>query len=329
MPVHSYFILHTSTLCVFASLLSGCASDGEEGTITGRKITSIAPLDDSIEEMRRGASPGTLSDNGLEVRTWLVGDRVDLIAPAMTDLAAPAPLDERLLRSLEQNGMRLHRIPLRDLAALQEAVGGASYDEQVSFGQVFDWRALFTRSLNGVSRGVAIDGRVRSLAGGEIALLARAWTMKTEDGPRVQFELAPYYIEPHQNLRDILASDTASPFYSGEAEPGDVFRSMVVRTGLEDGYAYVLTCESPAIDWRAVAREDPSAVQPAAPPPPPDTIGDVRGTRGPAESFGPEIAGPSTLGELLMRGEDRGVRLMIILIPHVPAALFPPASRIE
>lgn len=273
--------------------------------------------------MRRGPSPGSLSDNGLEVRAWLVADDAALIGRGLNDLGAPAPVDDRLLASLASNGMRLYRLPLRDLPALQEAIGPASHDRQESFGQVFDWRELFTRPLNGATRGVAIDGRVRSLPGGAVSLLVRAWTMKTEEGPRVAFELVPYYLQSGSDPRQVLNPDPRSNLLGERPEPGEVFRSLVVRTQLESGWAYVLTCEAPQIDWRNVRPRQP---QPASNQDASNASGDggVRGTIGPGD-FGPASAGPATLGELLMRGEEgSGVRLILILIPHIPSALFPP-----
>jgi len=317
--------LFASSLAFVTSLLGGgCASDAGEGTIVDRKTTSIAPLTESLDAMRRGASPGSLSDNGLEVRAWLVGDDAALVGKALTDLGAAAPIDDRLQASLAANGMRLYRLPVRDLPALQDAVGPVSHDRQESFGQVFDWRELFTRSLKGATRGVAIDGRVRSLPGGAVSLLVRAWTMKTEEGPRVQFEMVPYYLEANTSLRQILNPEPQEPLLGERPEPGEVFRSVVVRMGLEDGWAYVLTCEAPEIDWRNVRQRGaarPSNQEASNP----SGDGAVRGTIGPSD-FGPESAGPATLGELLMRGEEgSGVRLMLILVPHIPSALFPPS----
>jgi hypothetical protein len=307
---------------VIAGLCGGCASDASNGEIVDRNIT-IAPLDESLELMTSRASPGALSDNGLEVRAWVIPDDSAVIGQAMTDLGEPAPIDANVLGALEQNGMRLYRMPLLSLPALQDVVGPATHDRQESFGQVFDWRELFTRPLNGVTRGVAIDGRVRPLPGGAVSLLIRAWTMKTEEGPRVHFEMSPYYVASNASLRQILSANAGPSMLAERPEPGEVFRSMVLRTDLENGFAYMLTCESPEVNWadprsraRATRENDSAHVS--------SGDGSMRGTIGPAD-FGPASSGPSTLGELLMDGEEgSGVRLIIVLIPHVPAALFPP-----
>lgn len=299
------------------TLALSCASgqknekpDPAGGSNGGR--TSGGSLADSVASAG-GASVGavSISDNGLEVKMWIVGDDPSVVGPAFLSMGEPLPLAPDRLERLRQNGLRLARVPLESLGDLRNALGGASIDQKWWFGQVFEWREVFRRGLGGETRGVAIDGRVRPFGGGEFTLLIRAWTMMTEDGPRMQFDLSPAFSRNEgAPIRRLL-----------DEKPGvEAFPSVHVSLRLEPGYAYVLTGESPGADWARLAerRTDAGSVSPPA-------GGGVRGSVGPPDVLGPDSAGPATLGETLLRGSGPASnRLVIVFIPHIPATLFPP-----
>jgi len=302
-------------LLTAACALTGChAGNGEDSAMGGaNESTGLAGSFDrfDIESVR----PGTLSDNGLEVRAWIVQDDSARIASSLVTLGEEAPLAESSRATLERNGLRLWRVPAGHIEDLRDGFGGSSIAKQSWLGQVTEWSDLHERSLGAGTRGVSIEGEVRRFRSGSFVLLVRAWTMNTEDGPRIQFQMIPFYADADAGgVRRILSQDDRA---------GESFPSLLVETGFESGFAYVLTCERPEVDWRVVA--DRAAA--------PESFGgsltmpqggDVRGSVGPPGQFGPDIGGPWTIGEALLRGDsDVGARGVILLIPHIPTGLYP------
>lgn len=305
------FLLSTTLALSCASTSKdsgGTAGGGSSGSRSGG-----GTLADAVAAGGAGASVGAVSfsDNGLEVKMWIVGDDPAVVGPAFTSLGEPLSLPPPRLERLRENGFRMARVPLVNLPELRRLLGGASIDQKWWFGQVFEWREVFRRGMGGETRGVAVDGRVRPFGGGEFTLLIRAWTTKTEDGPRLQFDLVPAFTRNEgAPIRRLL-----------DEKPGvEAFGLLHVGLRLEPGYAYVITGESPGADWTRLTseRSNPDRVTPPS-------GGGVRGSVGPMDVFGPDSAGPATIGETLLRGnEPVSNRLVIVFIPHIPATLYPP-----
>jgi len=260
-------------------------------------------------EPEDGAAPA--GDNGLEIRQWIVADDSHRLGSAVagfdTGWSDPPPQ----LDMLAANGVRIARILRRDLPALHDAVGGSTLDQTWWHGQVTEWRPIHRRALGTSTRGVVIDGQARRYGGGAFELTLRAWTTQTEDGPRLVLELVPYFAR--------TIAPTVAPIRPDRTPRGEPVDSLAVTLALEAGYAYLVTCESPSFRWQAAP--DQGGTSPTSDS---SDEADVRGSVGHQGAFGPDIAGPVTLGELLFRGEAEGaVRGVLILIPRLPASLFP------
>ncbi|MGI9012947.1 MAG: hypothetical protein ACR2GY_01715 [Phycisphaerales bacterium] len=305
--MHFRAIIPAVALVFLATLAGGCASrssgtgddvGGGTGGGGGSSPSAIA----------------TLKDNGLEARLWVVPDSSLIIGQALTELTRPVDLPDGRDAALFENGFRLHEFDVDLLPDVLAALGGSVNSQEWWYGQVFDWRELWKRQLNMDSRGIAVDGRVRSFAGGGFLLLMRSWTIRTELGPRVQFELAPYY-ENRPGAYRQSQNTVERGVLIAEGPPGEAFPSVAFQMQLEPRRAYILTSESPAMRWAPSGEglDDIAAQPPTAP----------RGSRGP--DVGPRGAAPTTLGEYMLGAETTGTtgRIVIVLIPHLPAALFP------
>ena len=275
--------------------------------------------------LSRESRVGDVSNNGLEIRMWIVPDSPAVVGYAMTEFTDEARIDSGVLDALNENGMRLYELSVHDVEALRSALSGNAREDRSWFGQVFDWRELWQRSLGNSSRGVAIDGRVRSFAGGAFTLLTRSWTIKTLEGPRLHVEIVPYYEDIAGGFRRAMNEQRRGILTTVEP-PGEAFPTISLQVDLEPGRAYVLTSESPSIDW---ASPDVHAGRyEKKPTVDNNAIGQVRGGIGPDGGVGPASFAPTTLGELLLRGEEGSDnRLVIILLPHLPAELFPQELR--
>jgi hypothetical protein len=260
-------------------------------------------------EPEAGAAPA--GDNGLEIRQWIVADDSHRLGSAIVGFDSGWSEPPPQLDALAANGIRMARILRRDLPALHDAVGGSTLDQTWWHGQVTEWRPIHRRALGTSTRGVAIDGQARRYGGGAFELTLRAWTTQTEDGPRLILELVPYFAR--------TLAPTVAPIRPDRAPRGEPVDSLAITFALEAGYAYLITCESPSVRWQAAASDGE-----ASPATDISDAGEVRGSVGPQGAFGPDIAGPVTLGELLFRGEAEGAaRGVLILIPRLPASLFP------
>lgn len=298
---------------LFCAVLFPACQGSETVTPVGAAPTSMPSLAEAIATAQENvASVGAMSDNGLEVRLWIVADRPRELAAAFEANCEEVVAPGRNLDRLHENGFRLYRVPVESLGELRKAVGGATRVEQWWFGQVLRWRTLWSRALGQTSRGIAIDGRVRRFRGGDISLLVRAWTMKTEDGPQLQFEMVPYHSARQGGYRRFTNQRERNPLGS-PLVAGEAFESMAVNLRLDPGYAYVLTCDAEVTARRG--RDLPDRT----------SSGEVRGSVGPRGDFGPLAVGPATLADALLRGEEPAAnRLLVVLIPRVPRVLFPP-----
>ena len=88
---------------------------------------------------------------------------------------------------------------------------------------------------------------------------------------------------------------------------------MALEVQLKPGSAYVLTCESPEVQWPEPGRppraddEDPAAAR------------RERGADSPSpQPPGPGTDTPATIGELLFRGTLPRARGMLVFVPRIP-----------
>lgn len=256
------------------------------------------------------------SENGLEVRKWIVEDNPRLMATAALTHAEPAPISDALADRLRRNGLRFLRVRLHEVESFQAALGGTVLDLKTWYGQVPDWQELHRRTVGEQPRAVGVDGRVRGFVRGSFGFLMRSWTVQTENGPRIVFQLAPAFSREGGPLQRLL---------NQERFEGELFASIAFEHLLEHGYAYILTCEGPSVDW-ARAREAAPAVEPSAPDR--DLSARDRGSVGPLADVGPATIAPMSIGEMLLRGEAAGGnRGVIVLIPRVPEVLYPAELR--
>ena len=186
------------------------------------------------------------TENGLEVRKWLVVDDSQLISAALLSHADRLALDEEQDQHFRRNGFRFLRVPVESMEGLLGAIGGTTLDLSAWHGQIYDWREIDSMPIDPAGEALAVDGRIRRFGRGRLVLLVRGWTMAMEDGPRMCLQLRVVVGRPTGGALRQLLDRTPSE----EALP-----SLDVELGLEAGFAYVLTCESPAVSWEVDAAD--------------------------------------------------------------------------
>lgn len=311
---------------VFAALIvswmAGCAaSNGADGVGADGSPGAVSPL--SLPGARQLAlSRLAHSDNGLEIRKWMVVDDADRIAAAMSAHAEVWSLDSRTQESLKRNGLRMIRVGLADVEPLLVDLGGATLDLTGWQGQAYEWFPLLERRLEAGGQALAVDGKVRRFNSGSLRLVARGWTIPTEDGPRLQLQIAPLFRPQQQAI-----TGSFRPRLGDESPHDEVFESMAMELELESGWAYVLTCESPERQWTQSDGAG-SAVESGGSggnTPSPDET-----RRNESNGLGPEAAAPETAGELILRTEGHPPsRGMLVFLARIPQKLYPPAIGAE
>ncbi|MDY7110358.1 MAG: hypothetical protein SYC29_17145 [Planctomycetota bacterium] len=303
-------IARCTAFCLMISLVpAACAPEGGPTATPGQSGASID-----------GVLPA--AENGLQVRQWRVADDPAVIASALLAHTAGQGLDDRACRRLARNGLRLLRIPADELEALRADLGGTSLNVDSWHGQVCDWRSIVDWPIEATGRALAVDGRVRRFQSGRFRLMIRSWTIPMEDGPYVRLELQGRY-ERSRPAR--LDRPAARPEYEGRELP-----AVALDVLLEAGYAYILTGESPSVEW------EPGA-EGSTPP-----AGDENVTAGPqaddedegevpeGEAIGPAALPPLTIGELLFRPDAAPpTRRLLVFVPRIPDRFFPPELRSE
>ncbi|MHC4414472.1 MAG: hypothetical protein ACYS0G_04230 [Planctomycetota bacterium] len=266
--------------------LGGCAPSHAPGAAGAR---SEAP-----SRTQTGDVLGRLlgAGHGLEVRQWVVADDTVRIATALLEHQDGQGFDAGRAAVLRGNGLRLVRVRADRADALLEALGIASLDLTAWYGQIFEWRELQHQTIGRDGLAVAVDGRVERFGSGRLRLMARSWTVQMEDGLYLNLELLPQFqTAPAAKLNRLLGN---------RGTAGRLLTSVALGAKLEAGFAYVLTGESPSIEWR------PDGVAATAPP------------------IGPRVVGPATVGELLFCGRRQPrTRGMLVFIPKLPAPWTP------
>ena len=291
-------------LLIAAGLLTACEpvvpAAGPSEANDGAPNLRVAP----------GARRLINSDNGLEVRNWVIMERGPRIAAAIASFGQPALVDASADASLRRNGLRLVRIRAGELESLLASLGGASVDATAWHGQVYRWRELVQYPIGPAGMAVAVDGRVRRFEHGTFRLMFRSWTVPMEDGPRLQLQLLGQFDQPQP--------DPFRRFVTDRRVTGEVFHSFAFQIQLEAGFGYALLFESPEIDWsfrpadQLEARAEPGAAE-------------SNGQVSDPEQVGPKADAPPTFGELLLRTDARPPkRRVLVFVPKFPPAAFPP-----
>ena len=250
------------------------------------------------------------SDNGLEVRNWIIIERSPRIAAAIASFGQPAFVDASADASLRRNGLRLVRIRAGELESLLASLGGASVDATTWHGQIYQWRELVQYPIGPAGMAVAVDGRVRRFERGTFRLMFRSWTVPMEDGPRLQLQLLGQFDRPQQ--------EALRRFVTDRRVTGEVFHSFAFQIQLEAGFGYALLYESPDIDWSfGPADQIDVRAEPVA--------AESNGQVSEAPQAGPKADAPPTFGELLLRIDTRPPkRRVLVFVPKFPPQAFPP-----
>jgi len=281
---------------LLAALVAGCGS-GEPGP-AATADTLGGPQSPKVEAVLQRL---VNTDNGLEVRKWLVADDAVAIGTALDRYRAGELLSPQRVASLRRDGLRFVLVRAAQLDDLAAELGLGPVEVGAWHGQVLAWRELQEHHIGPKGTAIAAGGRVRRLGPGRLRLMARSWTVQMEQGPHLYLELLPGYARPQgPRLRRLLGA---------KALQGDVFPSAGLEVLLEPGYACVLVSEAPRVEW-ASADTDP---QPAP------------AEAGPHAAVGPGARAPEALGELLLAcRSEPPMRSMLIFVPRIPARLWQP-----
>jgi hypothetical protein len=280
-------------------------------------------------------------DHGLQVLHWTISVPADELITAFDQSAGRLRVERTLQRRIaaallryqdgqalgeptrarwERNGLRVIRVRLEVLDSLRADLGRLTREFDAWHGQAVEWRSLVEGPIADAGTAVAVDGRVRRYAGGRIHLMLRGWTLLMETGPELYVELASEYRRSRAGpIGQLLGRRNVDR---------DRFASLAVDLELEPGYAYVIASAAPGEEWTADAF-GPGAGE--VTPNDETSTGELeaRSDAGSEESvesgLGPAVTAPLTIGELLLCPETgRPQRELILLVPRIPDALFPP-----
>ncbi|MHC4826368.1 MAG: hypothetical protein ACYTGY_18465 [Planctomycetota bacterium] len=283
---------------LLALALAGCGS-GEPGPTAAPETLEGSRSEEAEAVLRRLVN----TDNGLEVRKWMVTDDTAVIGRALENYRAGEPLSPQRVAALRRDGFRFVRVHADQLEDLAGELGLGPVEVGAWHGQILTWRELQEQHVGPEGIAVAAGGRVRRLGPGRLRLMARSWTLQMEQGPYLNLELLPEHTRPQgARLRRLLGA---------QALQGDVFPSARVEALLEPGYAYILVSEAPHAQWQTDEAE---------PPPAPTDIG-------PHAAVGPGATPPETVGEFLLAcRSEPPMRNALVFVPRIPARLWQPYS---
>ena len=241
------------------------------------------------------------TDNGLEVRKWMIANESAAFGPTLESYRAGEPLPPDRIAALRRDGFRFVRVRADQLEALADELGLGPVEVGAWHGQILTWRELQERHVGPQGIAIAAGGRVKRLGPGRLRLMARSWTVQMEGGPSLNLELLPEYARPQgPRLRRLLGAQTLQ---------GDVFPSARLEALLEPGFAYVLVSEAPRVQWQT----DDADPKPATT--------DI----GPHAAVGPGATAPETIGEFLLAcRSEPPMRNALVFVPRIPAELWQP-----
>ncbi|MCH8153102.1 MAG: hypothetical protein IH830_12120 [Planctomycetes bacterium] len=290
-----------------AAVFTGCASPQAPSVPGVINETGLRPR--STEGLTRLIN----TTSGLEVRRWVIQDDPNRIGAALMKYWDPKAVGPAHTSVLRRNGLRFVRVQADQVDALLAELGLASLDVTAWHGQIYDWRKLQQYWIGSGGIEVALDGRVVRYGPGWFRLMVRTWTVQMEDGLYLNLELLPQFQPPYApRFRKLLGDRTMS---------GEVFASIALEVQLEAGFAYVLTGESPQVQWRK--NGDRSELSQENPPP--DLVGSTqRSADGSSKADQRSLAAAATIGELLfVRQTQPPTRNMLVFVPRISTPLFP------
>jgi hypothetical protein len=240
------------------------------------------------------------TDNGLEVRRWVIGDDADVIGGALNRYRVGEPLEAGRVAALRRDGLRFVRVRAAQLEPLLAELDPAPSEVAAWHGQVLTWRELQLRNVGPDGITIAAGGRVHRFGAGRLRLMARSWTVPMEQGPYLNLELLPEYAPPPgPSLRRLLGA---------QALQGRIFPTARVEALLEPGFAYILVGEAPSEPWPVADAEPAPGRAPIGPPP----------------TVGPGALSPASLGELLLISAEPPTRALLVFVPRIPDRLWQP-----
>ena len=265
------------------------------GCVTRRTVTTVEP-------------PATLSpdnvldrmlnpDNGLLLRKWVVTEDSADISSVLSHYQQQEILGPGEAETFRRNGLRFVGVRADHLDDLLGAIGINPYDVSAWHGQILDWRELYHRQITGPGTALAVAGRVRTIPPGRLRIMGRSWTVLMEDGPYLSLELLTVLNRPQVPSLSQLLGD---PDLQGE-----VIDQLSVEVELRDGYAYILTGESPASTREGPAPDEPRASA--------------------AGAVGPDADTPDTVGEFLFANHgEPSTQTLLVFVPRIPERLLRP-----
>jgi len=277
-------------LLIGALLLVGCAApesaDDRAAAIRSAEIPTRIPVVPA--EAALGAEPGLL--------LWRlrVPDEASAFAHSMTGFGQVDPVEEPLSDRLRASGLRLRRLALTDLPSFMESLGRPEQSVDSWLGQPTRWTKVVDRPIGRGAAGVALDGGVQRIEGGNLRLMVRGFNLLMEDGPRFHLELLP---EHDRNPRKSAGAARLRGDPLAGGFEGSRFAHLLIEVLMEPGYAYVLVGERPATAWN-------------------DPQGEMQDGEENAGT-GPEAEPPVSFGEALLTAQSLpSWRDVIIFVPR-------------
>lgn len=250
------------------------------------------------------------SVDGIELRWWAADDSNHAVARALAALAEPtAVLPPDLNVAWNESGLRLVRLRRDALAELRRAAPPASQFSRDWKGWTGQWLPVFRGGAIDHRAPFIIDARPRLLGPGAPRVLMRAWPAPTTLGPVARVDLA------FQFVRDDADTSGAQGLVPASQHPlsaGDIIRELTAELALDPAFVYVLTCETPGVEWTGAGPVDAA---PGESPPGPRAPGGGR---------------PLTLGEQLfaftLAEQSQRRRVIVVVVPELASdfSLLPP-----
>lgn len=266
--------------------------------------------------------------HGVEVHWWIADDTDGAVAKVLSRYLSPLmPTDDDLRRRWQGNGLRMVRIPAEEITLLQRRLPPLRARRRLWVGWNSTWDEVFQGRRAGGAGALLIDGQRASLPAGVLRFIARAWPAPRLEGdalrgftspPIARLELAcQLHIDPVLNAADVFQEPRQIP----PQDAGPVFHTLTLETALEDGFAYVITSESPDVAWESLQPAD--SPHPPAPPAPPDDAEDGAFDAFAAEPLGPPSVRALTIGQAMLsaRFEETGIRdfrVLVLILPRCP-----------
>lgn len=285
---------HWSTLERFlglglAAILAGCATGGLDADGADHAGPSVL----------RG------SDNGLEIRWWVVDDRNRTLGSILSNYEErPVGDSEDLRANWAANGLRIVSVPSGDLDRLRSVLPLIGAVHKRWLGQVPSW----TEAIRGPDQPgplrVLLDNGLIKLPAGSMRLLVRGWTapMLTDEaglGPVLHLELVPQHKETGRQLDRFTSGANLSERLQIEDE-GQLFSRLLAELNIRGDEAYLIVWEEPGVEWSRASNR-----------------------AGEQDELGPPAPAVATIGEMVLTGlrekdKPETIKAIVVLVPRVP-----------